>query len=222
MLVMTALGCGAGSGDGGASSGPSSPDATPAPVKHLVYLHGRIIEDQGVRPTHPRYGTYEYREILDAFTAAGFEVDSDVRPAGTIPLEYAELTAHRVRELIDAGVPPSDITVVGFSKGGVIAVLTALALDRPDVNYVFIACCGPWIDRALADPAREIRGRMLSLYEASDSVGSCSSLFDRASADSTTAELELHLGGAHGAFYRPHSEWIDPVIRWATGDDPAG
>jgi hypothetical protein len=60
---------------------------------------------------------------------------------------------------------------------------------------------------------------MLSIYEASDTVGSCGHLFDKATDPATTAEIELHLGGGHGAFYRPHSEWIDPVVRWAGGVD---
>ena len=38
-----------------AVSGP----APAAPTRHLIYLHGRIVqEEQSVRPVSPRFGTY--------------------------------------------------------------------------------------------------------------------------------------------------------------------
>jgi len=203
------------------SPDPTQPAAAAATGKHLVYLHGKIIEDEGRRPTHPQFGIYEYQAILDEFTASGFIVLSDQRPAGAQPRDWAETTAAEVRELLDQGVLARDITIVGFSKGGVIAVLTALELADPDLNFVFIACCGPWIDRIFDTPDEQISGRMLSLYEASDHTGSCRALFDRASADSITDEIEMHIGDGHGAFYRPHPEWVEPVVRWARGEDPA-
>ena len=221
-LLVFAIGCGGGGGTDASKPSLAAPTAKPTLVseKHLIYLHGKIIEDQGPRPTHPRFGTYEYQEILDTFAAAGFEVTSDQRPTGTRPSDHARITASQVRQLLDSGVPAGDITVVGFSKGGVIAVLTALELDEPQINFVFIACCGPWIDDVFAGPDDVISGRMLSIYEASDNVGSCGTLFDRARTDSTTEEVEVNLGTGHGAFYRPHSEWVDPVVRWAQRKDP--
>lgn len=38
--------------------------AKPIEPTHAFYLHGRIIEEQGRRPTHPEFGTYAYDEIL--------------------------------------------------------------------------------------------------------------------------------------------------------------
>ena len=36
--------------------------------RHLIYLHGRIVqEQQSARPRHPQFGYYELEEILDAF-----------------------------------------------------------------------------------------------------------------------------------------------------------
>src|SRR5882724_6168777 len=46
-------------------------------AKYLFYLHGRIIENQGIRPTDPRYGVYEYQQILDTLKDKGFIVVSE-------------------------------------------------------------------------------------------------------------------------------------------------
>jgi len=221
LSLVLAVGCGGGASDSSDRPTPGStsePQLTPQ--RYLIYLHGKIIEDQGPRPTHPRFGIYEYQEILDTFGAAGFEALSELRPPGSRPPDVARTTASEVRQLLDRGVPAGDISVVGFSKGGAIAVLTALELENPQINFVFIACCGPWLDDVFKSPDQKISGRMLSIYEASDTIGSCGALFEHASADSTTAEVELNLGNGHGAFYRPHPEWIDPVIRWASHEGP--
>lgn len=220
-VIVLAAGCGGSApAPGHTAAADSGPQAGPG-APHLIYLHGRIIEDRGPRPTHPRFGVYEFQRILDTFTGAGLEVTGEQRPAGTVPAEAARSVAGQVRRLIAEGVPPERITVVGFSKGGVIAVLSALELDDPRVNYVFIACCGDWTERLFAGGDRRIRGRMLSIHEASDAVGGCDALFAHASSGSETAAIELELGGGHGAFYRPHPEWIDPVVRWARRESVA-
>jgi hypothetical protein len=211
-MLLLLVGCG---GGGPTTPSPSDDERLSAGPPHLIYLHGAIIEDQGPRPTHPRFGIYEYQQILDTFTAAGFDVSSEQRPARTQPQEYASRTAARVRSLLDSGVSPNEITIVGFSKGGVIAVLTALELDNPEINYVFIACCIPFLEGVVESSDGPIQGRMLSIRELSDELGSCNALFELASPISETVEIELSLGGGHGAFYRPQPEWVDPVVRWA-------
>ena len=35
--------------------------------RYLFYLHGKIIEDQGIPAISPDYGEYEYEAILDKF-----------------------------------------------------------------------------------------------------------------------------------------------------------
>jgi hypothetical protein len=59
---------------------PGMPDAR---ARYVIYLHGRIIEDQGRRPTHPTWGTYEYQQILDRLAAGGLIVVSEQRPPMT-------------------------------------------------------------------------------------------------------------------------------------------
>ena len=33
-------------------------------TRYVLYLHGQIVQDVGPRPTHPRYGLYDYPLIL--------------------------------------------------------------------------------------------------------------------------------------------------------------
>ena len=183
-------------------------------ARYLVYLHGAIIERAGVRPTHPEFGVYEYQEILEVLAGRGFVVISEARSAGTDGTVYAARVADQVRALIAAGVPPEGITVVGFSKGGGIAIVASSLLADENVNFVFMAACGAWLG---SRPEVVPRGRLLALREASDElVGSCEGLFARAAGDGEREEITLELGGGHGAFYQPQPEWIDPVVTWAS------
>ena len=183
-------------------------------ARYLIYLHGAIIETEGVRPTHPRFGVYEYEEILATLAERGFIVISEARPAGTDGMLYADRVVDQVREILVAGVPPDHVTVVGFSKGGGIAIAASSKLANDDVNFVFMAACNPWLD---SHPEIVARGRLLSIRESSDNlVGSCEGFFGRSPSPHDHVEIVLELGGGHGAFYRPHPEWVEPVVEWAS------
>jgi len=202
---------------------PTKPDlqivaAVPSQIdpgaRYLFYLHGAIIERAGVRPKHPQFGIYEYQEILEVFAGRGFVVISEARPAGTDGKAYAAKVAEQVRALIAGGVSHWHITVVGFSKGGGIAITASSILAEKRLNFVFMGACGPWLD---SRPEIVPNGRMLALREASDNlVGSCDGLFARAAGNGEREEITLELGGGHGAFYRPRPEWIEPIVEWAS------
>lgn len=60
-----------------------------------------------------------------------------------------------------------------------------------------------------------MKGRMLSLYDASDTLaGSCQPAFKQAPGVAGR-ELVLRLGKGHGAFYAPQKEWLEPVLEWS-------
>jgi len=192
---------------------PDVPLAIDPDARFLIYLHGRIIEDQGERPTHPRFGVYEYRKILEVLVARDFVVISERRPVGTDGTAYAAKVVDQVKLLLAAGVPPEHVTVVGFSKGGGIAIVASSILAADRVNFVFMGACGSWLD---SRPEIVPSGRILSLREASDDLaGSCGGLFLRQTDGGEHAEIVVELGGGHGAFYRPRPEWIDPLVEWA-------
>ena len=217
MVCAAGLACGApgeAPADGALSNIISGvPSVIEPDARYLIYLHGAIIETQGIRPTHPRFGVYEYEKILQTLAERGFVVISEVRPAGTDGMVYATKVVEQVRELLAAGVPPDHVTVVGFSKGGGIAIAASSMLADDDLNFVFMAACNPWLDD---HPEIVPRGRLLSLREASDELmGTCDGLFARSPSQHVQREIVLHVGGGHGAFYRPHPEWVDPIVEWA-------
>ena len=91
----------------------------PAPPRHLIYLHGRIVqEQQSARPRHPRFGYYEMEALRAAFRDRGFAVSGEIRPKSASVGESADRVVAQVRRLLDSGVPADRITVVGASMPG--------------------------------------------------------------------------------------------------------
>lgn len=185
------------------------------PRRYAIYVHGRIVEEGGRRPTHPTFGIYEYDAILDSLRKAGLIVLSDQRPPGVGVDSFATRLIHQVDSLLRLGVPPQAITVIGFSRGGAIAILASSRMQDSTISFVFMGACGPW---AFERPDIRVTGRLLSLYETSDSLGvSCAPLFTRRGAGSQVRELPLSLGLGHGTFFQPRSAWLAPAIAWAHG-----
>lgn len=180
--------------------------------RYIIYLHGRIVEDAGRRPTDPEFGIYEYDAILDSLREPGVVVLSEQRPPSASSDSFANRTVEQVDSLLALGVPPDSITVIGFSKGGWIAILASARLQRPDIGFVFMGACGPWA----FEPDLHVNGRMLSLYETSDTLGvSCEPMFANRTAGSSFTEIALSLGQGHGTFYRPVPAWLEPVRSFA-------
>jgi hypothetical protein len=183
------------------------------PDRHVIFLHGRIVEDQGRRPTDPRFGVYEYDAILDSLRARDLAVVSEQRAPGISVDSSATRLIEQIDSLQRAGVPPEAITVAGFSRGGIIAILASSRLNNPAVSWVIMGACG---EEFLNRPEVRVSGHVLSLYEKSDSLGtSCAPVFANRAAGAETEEIELDLGLGHGTFYQPRPEWILPIVAWA-------
>jgi acetyl esterase/lipase len=192
---------------------PETPDSQSI---YLIYLHGRIIEDSGPRPIDSRFGLYDYPAILETLSSRGAEVISAQRPPETDVNKYAGIVVAQVQELIDNGVPPEKIVVIGFSKGGAIAASVSSSLRQSQVRYVLLAAC----HSGLATPQLRLTGRVLSVYEASDSLaGSCKSLAEQSPKPESFEEIRISTGKLHGAFYMPIPAWVGPVLDWVHGAD---
>lgn len=190
----------------------SLPEIIDPDGQYLFYIHGKIIEDEGVDAVSPQYGPYEFEAILSYLADAGFNVIGEVR-SGTADVDrYAERVSVQVNTLLAEGVPSENITIVGFSKGAYITMLTSARLSNPDLNFVLIAIC---VDEIIANPGVLLTGRILSLYETSDEYGStCKPLADRSPEVMGFEEIKLDTGKQHGAFYTADPIWLDPVISW--------
>lgn len=181
--------------------------------RYLFFLHGKFVELEGVNGVHPEYGKVEYNEILKTFRKNGFVVISDVRPKNADAMAYASKTARQVDSLIKKGVKPSDITVVGTSKGGYIAQYVSEILKNGQVNFVFVGSCGDYLED---EPDIKWFGNILSIYEKTDEWRSCEKMKNRQGNKTTRyKEIELHTGTKHGYLYKALPAWMEPAARWA-------
>ena len=179
--------------------------------RYLFYLHGKIVEE-GRRPTSPEHGVYEYDEILDRFLEAGFVVISEQRAKDTDVAQYGQKVAGQVRRLIKAGVSPANITVVGASQGGWMAMLASTYLKNRNVNYVFISVCR-------ADPGFlslvDLHGNVLFIKEQSEPPSDCARFRADATGIRRYQEIMLNTGLRHGFLFRPLYAWLGPTLNWA-------
>ncbi|HEY1403257.1 MAG TPA: alpha/beta hydrolase [Pyrinomonadaceae bacterium] len=189
------------------------PEKIDARARYLFYLHGRIVEDKGMRPVSEQHGVYEYEKILETFEGAGFDVISEARAKNTDVRQYAAKVVAQINALLAAGVPPRHVAVVGASKGSMIAMHVSSLLKHAQVNFVLIAGCG---EQTSKNPGLNLNGRVLSIYDASDEgAGTCEKLFARSAGLSGRGEVKLNLKLGHGFIYRPLKEWVEPVVAWA-------
>jgi len=182
----------------------------------VFYLHGQIVEELGPQAMHDRWGLYDYPAVIAALGSGGAEVVSEVRNRGTDTVRYADQVVKEIEALISDGVSPERIVVVGFSKGGGIAIFVSDRLKRPDVRFVLLAACNDWLSSA---PDVQLSGHVLSLIEKSDTLGrSCSDLASRNEDLVLFEEIEISTGKEHGTFYLPRPDWLRPVLAWINRD----
>lgn len=194
------------------------PESIDTAQRYMFYLHGKIIEDQGIPAISPEYGEYEYEAILERLSSYGFTLISEPRPKNTDGMAYARKIAGQVATLLDAGVPAKNVTVVGASKGAGIAIYVSHYLENKDVNFVVMAICHPDEVKALKQGQIFLYGNILSIYDSADEfAGSCQDLFSFSEEKGITRheEVVLSIGTGHGILYQPLDEWVVPTVQWA-------
>ncbi len=134
------------------------------------------------------------------------------RPPRTYPSQFSHFLASQVNALIYEKVEPKNITLVGYSDGGVLSILTSFELANDEINVVIMAGCAGVIK---VDPTIEIYGHVYSIYDNKDNYAeSCQFLIDRSKHDKSFIELIINTGEGHGAFRTASDEWIEPVKNW--------
>jgi len=195
----------------------SYPESVDSTKHYLFYLHGKIIEDQGIPAVSPDYGEYEYKAILEKLSSYGFVVISERRVKNTDSMEYAKKITEQTTALLKAGVPAKNITIVGASKGAGITIFVSHLLENEEINYVIMAICDPATVEELKQNEIYLYGNVLSIYDTTDELaGSCQELFSfsQGKGISKYNEIVLNVGTGHGILYKPLDEWITPVIQW--------
>lgn len=192
------------------------PNAGDAEARYVFYAHGKIIEDQGRAAVSEEFGAYEYEGILEALSAGGLTVFSEIRPKDADAEYYAGRIAERASALIANGVPASHITIIGASKGAYIAALAASDTKAP-VNAVLIASCNQQINDALIKNGVRFTGRVLAIRDRADAefAGSCADVFEASPDMIESSEIITMLDVGHGLVYRPYPEWTEPATDWA-------
>lgn len=185
--------------------------------RFIFFLHNRFLEEHDLNDLHPEYGRTEYLEIIAEFEKNGLHVISEKRNGNVNALDYAVGVVHQIDSLLNTGVAPQNITVVGTSKGGYIAQYVSTIANNADLNFVFIAS---FRDSDINDiTGVNYCGTILTIFEESDPFGV--SAVERIKTSTCTIrhfkEIELHTGLGHGFLFKPLKEWMDPTIQWAKG-----
>ena len=189
------------------------PDEVSQTDRYLFFMHGKIVEKKGVPARSKKYGSYEYKKILNLIAENDLVVISEARGKDTDIYNYSSKIVEQVNGLISKGVPPKNITVSGFSKGGRMTAIVSSLLANKDINYVILAGCR---ESDISQYDIQLSGRILSIYDKNDdSFGSCNTLFATGSDNVVNNEIVLTIGKGHGVFYSPRNEWIEPVVEWA-------
>ncbi len=191
----------------------------PSETRHLFYLHGRLIEDQGLPAISPEFGKYEYEAILERFASFGFNVHSEVRARSANVTAHASRTVAQIDSLIATGVLAKDITVVGASKGAYIATLASHLARNPQLNFVLLAGCHPDVVAYMVEHGVNLHGRVLAIRDIADTdAGACVRAFQLSENIGQHEEIVLTVGTGHGIIFKPLNDWMLPTVNWARRD----
>ncbi len=186
--------------------------------RFIFFLHNRFIEEHELTAEHPEFGRTAYKEIIAEFEKSDFKVISEKRHGNVNAREYAIGLISQIDSLLQNGIEPNKITVVGTSKGGYIAQYVSTLANNPELNFVFI---GSFQNSDIEHiPEINYCGNILTIYEKSDPFG-VSAIQRKQNSTckiKNFKELELNTGIGHGFLFKPLKEWIEPTLKWANGN----
>ncbi|WP_297795731.1 hypothetical protein [uncultured Eudoraea sp.] len=187
-------------------------------MKHIFYLHGMIIEVQGINAVSDQFGPYEYNAIIDSLKATGAEVHAEVRTEETDFFEFGKKISKEIDGLISKGVAPSDITVIGASKGGMIAMYIS-DMNPHKINYVLLGSDSPYTRKTFDF---NLHGTILGIYERSDNIAPDNYQYwiDKSTNAGKFEQLRINTGLGHGFLYTPNKAWLLPATEWPNHRDP--
>lgn len=182
-------------------------------AKHVLYIHGSIMEGATGNAISDEYGEYQYVEIIQKLKDAGFIVHSEIRKADTKVDQYANKVISKFEELLENDINASDIYVLGASRGALIAMLVSTKYINSNINYILMGNCNQWV---VDHYGIEMHGNILSIYEATDEIGgeSCEVLKATSPELRSYKEIQLNSNLGHGFLYKPLDAWFIPVVNY--------
>lgn len=191
---------------------PEMPDPE---QQYVIYLHGGIVTGSDGRPTSSYFGIYEYRDILYQISGYGFTVISEIRDDDS---ELKKQVAHIVdwiKQLKNANVPGSNISVIGASMGGIIAGRVSNLIDDQEIKYVLIAS----MYNMKSIPPISLHGRVLTIYDQSDERDwVAEEYFARSPGLAARKVIVTDTGLGHGLLFIAHPAWVTPAVKWMKGE----
>lgn len=181
-------------------------------TKHIFYLHGRIIELQGPNAISERFGKYEYYAILDSLQTTGATIHHEIRTADVDFEDFCRQTSQAINQLVERGIPPAAITIIGASKGAVMAMRIA-DQNKHTINYVLLGANNTHIEQ---ENDWNLHGKILGIYEKTDSLAgrAFNTWMERSTNATSFKQLEINTGLGHGFLYRPLAAWWLPTKEW--------
>ena len=180
--------------------------------KHVFYLHGRIIEEQGRNAQSEKYGKYEFDNIISAFKDENIEIHYEIRKENVDTKIYSKKISKQVDSLIESGVEPINITVMGASKGAIIASNVS-AINRNNINYILLAGNNEYQEQ---NNNWQFHGQVLCIYDLSDEIAGKNYNYwiKKENYTTTFKQLELKTNLGHGFLYKPLTVWTEPAKKW--------
>jgi hypothetical protein len=182
------------------------------PTKHIFYLHGRIIEQQSKNAVSEQFGKYELDSIIAALKVENGIVHAEIRKSNVDYKLYAIKVSKQIDELLESGVEAKNITVIGASKGAIIACNIS-SLNTNAINYVFLAGNNDYQEM---NNDWKFHGQVLCIYDLSDDIAGKNYDYWKAKENFTTKfeQIELKTNLGHGFLYKPLNVWIEPTKKW--------
>lgn len=192
-------------------------DGVPAkidPKKHyVIYMHSGRFAKGRTTYTDGGFGTFDHPKIVAALKDPDYHLIAYIRPYKEELDDASRQLGHEVQALLGEGVPPENITLIGFAEGSEIVFFASSILEKEKLNIVMLGGC---IRQVVWNASIAVWGRVLSLYDADDDfAASCKVLLKRDGKIPSFKETVLNSGGkGHGLFFQPDDLWLVPLKKW--------
>ncbi len=179
---------------------------------HIYDLHGKINEEQGRNAVSEKFGKFELDEILKQLNVNNSVIHCEIRTKDTDVKIYATKISREIDSLINSGIPPKNITIVGASKGAIIT-MNISNINKHNINYVFLAGNNDYQEK---NNDWKFHGQVLCIYDLSDDIAGKNYNYWKEKPNYSTIfeQLEIKTNLGHGFLYKPLKEWINPTKEW--------